>query len=327
MASPSAGPLRIGLLGSGFIAHFHLPALRVGRVARRFIAPSPLQALLGVRAGQVAGVFSPTAAHRDALAAKADLLGLGPCATFPSVEALAGSRAIDTVWILGPNHTRLEHMRVLHRAAKDGRTGVRAVACEKPLARNLKEAREMLRLAEEAGLLTGYLENQIFSTAIQRGKEIVWRRGAANAGRPYLARAAEEHSGPHRPWFWLGSKQGGGVLSDMMCHSLEVARFLLTGPDKPRPSLRPLSASGTTATPHWPRPEYVRRLQELMGPGVEYARTPAEDFARGTIVLEDDRTQRLIIEATTSWSYVGPGLRLPMELLGPEYATEFNSRT
>src|SRR5205807_2249066 len=42
-------------------------------------------------------------------------------------------------------------------------------------------------------------------------------------------------------------------------------------------------------------------------------------------VLEDDRTQRLIIEATTSWSYVGPGLRLQMELLGPEYAMEFNS--
>src|SRR5205807_9051557 len=142
MASPSAGPLRIGLLGSGFIAHFHL------------------QALLGVRDVQVAGVYSPTQAHREALAAKADLLGLGPCAAFPSVEALAGSRALDAVWILGPNHTRLEHMRVLHRAAKDGRTGVRAVACEKPLARNLAEAREMLRLAEDAGLLTGYLANQ-----------------------------------------------------------------------------------------------------------------------------------------------------------------------
>jgi predicted dehydrogenase len=307
MASPSAAPLRIGLLGSGFIAHFHL------------------QALLGVRDVQVAGVFSPTAAHRDALAAKADALGLGPCVAFPSAEALAGSRAIDAVWILGPNHTRLEHMRALHRAATDGRTGVRAVACEKPLARNLKEAREMLHLAEDAGLLTGYLENQIFSTAIQRGKEIVWRRGAANAGRPYLARAAEEHSGPHRPWFWLGSKQGGGVLSDMMCHSVEVARFLLTDPDKPRSSLRPLSASGTIASLKWTRPNYVRRLQELMGPEVDYARTPAEDFARGTIVLEDDRTQRLIIEATTSWAYVGPGLRLQMELLGPEYAMEFNS--
>src|SRR3712207_637807 len=104
------------------------------------------------------------------------------------------------------------------------------VACEKPLARNLAEAREMLRLAEEASLNHGYLENQLFSTAVQRGKDVIWRRGVPAAGRPYLARASEEHSGPHAPWFWLGERQGGGVLSDMMCHSVEVARYLLTEP-------------------------------------------------------------------------------------------------
>ena len=44
-----------------------------------------------------------------------------------------------------------------------------------------------------------------------------------------VARAAEEHSGPHNAWFWQGEKQGGGVLNDMMCHSVEVVRYLLTG--------------------------------------------------------------------------------------------------
>ncbi len=50
---------------------------------------------------------------------------------------------------------------------------------------------------------------------------------------PILARAAEEHSGPHMPWFWEGELQGGGVLNDMMCHSVEVARYLLTPPGQP----------------------------------------------------------------------------------------------
>jgi predicted dehydrogenase len=45
------------------------------------------------------------------------------------------------------------------------------VACEKPLGRTLTEAREMLRLAEDAKLLHGYLENQVFSSAVQRGKD------------------------------------------------------------------------------------------------------------------------------------------------------------
>ncbi len=42
----------------------------------------------------------------------------------------------------------------------------------------------MLELARKAGLLDGYLENQVFSPAVVRGKEIVWARGAAWPARP-----------------------------------------------------------------------------------------------------------------------------------------------
>lgn len=304
---PLERPLRIGLLGSGFIAHFHL------------------QALLGVRNVVVSGVYSPTAAHREALAARANELDLGPCAVFESVEAMLDANAVDAIWILGPNYTRLPTMRVIHAAVKAGSSTLRAVACEKPLARNLGEAREMLRLVEETGLLHGYLENQVFSTAVQRGKEIIWRRGVPSAGRPYLARASEEHSGPHRPWFWQGAEQGGGVLSDMMCHSVEVARFLLTAPGASRDSLRLRNANATVANLKWTRPEYVERLKAMMGPEVDYARHPAEDFARGTLLLEDDAGQQMMIEASTSWAYVGPGLRIQIELLGPEYAMELST--
>ena len=301
------GPLRIGLLGSGFIAGFHL------------------QALLGVRDVTVAGVFSPTPANRKALAERANAMGLGPCKAHDSVGELVGSGEVDAVWILGPNDTRLEHMRAIHESVKENGASLLGVACEKPLARNLVEAREMLRLAEDANLNHGYLENQVFSTAVQRGKEVIWRRGVPAAGRPYLARAAEEHSGPHAPWFWLGEKQGGGVLSDMMCHSVEVARYLLTEPGKGRESLELKSASATIANLKWTRPKYAEQLKREMGPEVDYLRRPAEDFARGTLILEDEAGERVMIEATTSWSYVGPGLRIQLELLGPEYAMEFST--
>jgi predicted dehydrogenase len=299
--------LRIGLQGSGFIAHFHL------------------QALLGVRNVQVAGVYSPTKANREALAARANELELGPCRAFDSLEEMAASGEVDAIWVLGPNDTRVETMRTISEVVRSGRGSVTAVACEKPLARNLAEAREILRLVEEAGLNHGYLENQVFSTAVRRGKDIIWRRGAANAGRPYLARASEEHSGPHKPWFWQGQKQGGGVLSDMMCHSVEVARFLLTAPDAQRGSLKLVSANATVANLKWTRPEYVAKLKEMMGPEVDYARRPAEDFARGTLALEDEQGNTLMIECSTSWAYVGPGLRIQIELLGPEYAMEINT--
>ena len=182
----------------------------------------------------------------------------------------------------------------------------------------------MLRLVEDAGLLHGYLENQLFSTAVMRGKDIIWRRGVPQGGRPYLARAAEEHSGPHEPWFWQGERQGGGVMSDMMCHSVEVGRFLLTAPGAARGSLKVKAVQGSVAYLKWTQDRYARTLAQDFK-GVEMQRRPVEDFARATVTLEDETGREVIVEASTSWSYVGPGLRIDLSLLGPEYAMEFTS--
>jgi predicted dehydrogenase len=284
-----------------------------------------LRSLLGVRNAVVAGVVSATKVRREAFAESANEWGLGPCTSFASLGEMLAAGAIDAIWIASPNHTRLDIMREIHAARRADRTSVFAVACEKPLARTVAEAREMLRLAEDAGLLHGYLENQLFSTAVQRGRDIIWRRAVPNTGRPYLARATEEHSGPHEPWFWDGRRQGGGVLSDMMCHSVEVARFLLTAPGESRDRLKLVSATGTVSTLKWQRPQYAELLRERTGGEIDYARRPAEDFARGLLTLEDPDGNVVVIEATTSWAYVGPGLRITLELLGPEYAMEFNS--
>jgi predicted dehydrogenase len=35
--------------------------------------------------------------------------------------------------------------------------------------------------------------------------------------------------------------------------------------------------------------------------------------------------RQVVAEATTSWSYVGPGLRIACELLGPEYSLEWST--
>jgi predicted dehydrogenase len=216
-------------------------------------------------------------------------------------------------------------MREISALVRSGRASIRAIACEKPLARTLAEAREMLALAEDAGLLHGYMENQVFAPAVERGKDIIWRRAVPASGRPYIARAAEEHSGPHEPWFWRGDKQGGGVLLDMMCHCVEVARHLLTAPGESRGALTPVSANASVATLKWARPFYADRLKSSMGSEVDYAKRPAEDFARGLVTLRDPDGNEVAIEATTSWAYVGAGLRITLELLGPEYAMEFNS--
>jgi predicted dehydrogenase len=233
--------------------------------------------------------------------------------------------AIDAIWLCGPNHARLENVEEIVRTIESGRGSLKGLACEKPLGRNLAEARKLLELVDRVGLAHGYLENQVFAPHLTRGKELLWARGAATTGRPYLARAAEEHSGPHAPWFWQGHLQGGGVLNDMMCHSALVIRHLLTEPGAGRASVRPAKVTGHIASLKWTRPAYARKLTAAMGAAVDFTKTPVEDFASVHVEFETDDGLRVLGEATTSWSYVGAGLRLSAELLGPEYSMQWNS--
>lgn len=297
--------LGIGFIGSGFVAKFHLQAWR------------------GVRDADVLGVYSPNSEHAEATAALARELRVGDARAFKSIEEMVAAPEIDCLWLCGPNHLRVQNMQAICAAIESGKGKLVGIACEKPLARNVSEARKMVDLVERCGLLHGYLEDQIFAPSVTRGKQIMWAKAAALTGRPYLARAAEEHSGPHSPWFWQGELQGGGVLNDMMCHSIEVARFMLTAPDAPRSSIRPVKVSAQIASLKWSRPEYVEVLKTNMG--VDYRNKPAEDFARATINYVDEDSNPLIVEVTTSWSYVGAGLRLSLEVLGPEYSLSMNS--
>ena len=302
----SSGSLGIGIIGSGFNARFHI------------------QAFTRVRDADIRGVWSPNARHARDTAEMASQAEVGDAKAYRSIAEMVADPAIDAIWLCGPNHARIENIEEIVRAMKDG-AKLRGVACEKPLARNVAEARKVARLAASVGLNTGYLENQLFAPDITRGKDLIWTRGAALTGRPYLARAAEEHSGPHMPWFWQGKLQGGGVLNDMMCHSVEVVRHLLTEPGEPRSSITPVRITAQIASLKWTRPAYVKRLKAVMGKEVRYDREPAEDFARATIEYATGNGERLIGEVTTSWSFVGAGLRLSAELLGPEYSMSWNT--
>ncbi len=299
--------------------------LGVGFIGSRFVAKFHLQAWRGVRDADVLGIYSPNAQHAAATAALARELRLGNARAFQSIEQMVAAPEIDCLWLCGPNHLRVQNMQVVCDAIQSRKGKLIGIACEKPLARNAAEARRMVELVEASGLLHGYLEDQIFAPSVTRGKQIMWNRAAELTGRPYLARAAEEHSGPHSPWFWRGELQGGGVLNDMMCHSIEVARFMLTKPGSPRSSIRPVKVSAQIASLKWSRPEYVKDLKQNMGVEVDYANKPSEDFARATINYVDEANNPLIAEVTTSWSYVGAGLRLSLEVLGPEYSLAMNS--
>jgi predicted dehydrogenase len=89
--------------------------------------------------------------------------------------------------------------------------------------------------------------------------------------------------------------------------------------------VRPVRVTAHIASLKWTRPQYASQLAATYGREVDYTQRPAEDFANLTIEFETDDGHRVIGEATTSWSFVGAGLRLSAELLGPEYSMSWNT--
>ena len=299
--------LGIGFIGGGFITRFHI------------------QSLIGVRDCDVIGVMSKTRSSAEDSCALARKLRVGDAEVYNSVTDMIINPNIHALWICAPNFTRIEIMEEIVSAIESAKGELIGVACEKPLGRNVAEAKQMLALAKRVNLLDGYLENQVFAPSVTRGKEIIWARGASTSGRPYLARASEEHSGPHMPWFWEGELQGGGVLNDMMCHSVEEARFMLTAPNASRDSITPLTVNAYASCLKWQRPEYAKILSENSNKKTDYLKRPAEDFARSLIEYKDENDEKLVVETTTSWCFVGAGLRLSLELFGPEYSMFVNT--
>lgn len=302
---PRPKRLGIGFIGSGFNARFHMQGWQT------------------IRDADIRGVWSPSAKNAASAAAYANELDLGPCKPYKTIAQMVADPEIHALWLCGPNQARIANVEEISDTITRGRGELIGLACEKPLARNVAEAKEVVRLTKAAHLKHGYLENQVFAPQVTLGKKIIWARGAATTGRPYLARAAEEHAGPHMPWFWQGKLQGGGVLNDMMCHSALVVRHLLTKPGESLKTVKPVGVTAHIASLKWSRPDYAVKLKKSMG--VDYRRTPSEDFASLMVEFRTDDGLTVMGEATTSWSFVGAGLRLSAELLGPEYSMSWNS--
>ena len=157
------GRLGVGFIGSGFITRFHM---------RSWVA---------VRDADVRGVWSPNRQRAEEAAALARSLRLGEARAFASIEEMVAAPEIDCVWICGPNHARVENMERIAAARSRGAELV-GIACEKPLARNVGEALRVVEMVDKAGVLHGYLENQLFAPALARARDIAWARGAALSG-------------------------------------------------------------------------------------------------------------------------------------------------
>ena len=292
--------LKLGMVGAGFVAQFHA------------------RALAQVRNIELSGIYDIR--KPEALAAYAKEHELGPATVYPSIVEM--TKHVDAIAIYCPNYARLEVMEQIVEGVKSG-AHLKGVICEKPLGRNVREASRLVELAKEADLRTAYYENQIFMKPIQAQLAQLAPQ-QKTMGPLALTRSAEEHGGPHEPWFWDPTRQGGGVLSDMGCHSIAAGWYVLTPIGKLITFLEPISVSADTALLKWGLPAWRDKL--FRERGVDYTKTPAEDFATGMVTYRNPETGQVVkAQFTDSWMFEKQGLRLFMDGMGPGYAFEINT--
>ncbi len=191
--------VRIGMLGSGFVAEFYLLGLA------------------DVNHQEVVLNYSRSKKRGRAFAKKWDIPE-----TTTDLDAAIARDDVDLFVIALPNEEHLPTSLKLSKARRNQ-------ACTKPLARNAREARALLDAARKSGAIHGYLETEVFAPAVVKAKGII---DAGGIGRVLWVRSRESHSGPHSPHFWDVKKTGGGAMNDLGCHTIEMARYAFGKKDK-----------------------------------------------------------------------------------------------
>ncbi|PWH20900.1 MAG: hypothetical protein DDG58_00400 [Ardenticatenia bacterium] len=198
--------IRIGLIGYGFIGKVHTLAYQALPL---MYDPMPARVkLVGV-----------SAASRESVQKAIDQAGY----VFGSTDwrEVVAREDIDVIDCCVPNHLHYEVVMAALRAGKH-------VYCDKPLAANLIQAREMLAEAQRSGRQHRMTFHLRFVPALMRAKQLVEE---GFLGQVFSFRACYLHSGyvnPNRPMSWrLDAAAGGGALVDLGSHVLDLLRYLL----------------------------------------------------------------------------------------------------
>jgi myo-inositol 2-dehydrogenase/D-chiro-inositol 1-dehydrogenase len=202
-------PLRIGLVGYGFMGRAHSNAYK--RVNDFFRLPfrPVLKAVCGRNREKV-----------EEFAAQ-----WGYESTETDWRALVQRPDIDAIDIAGPNNV---HAEIASAAAAAGKM----VFCEKPLGRNVAEAEQMVRAVESAGVPNMVWYNYRRVPAITLAKQLI---DEGRLGRTFHYRAKflqdwtmspELPQGGAALWRLDAAAAGSGVTGDLLAHCIDTAMWL-----------------------------------------------------------------------------------------------------
>jgi predicted dehydrogenase len=228
-------PIRVGLVGAGFAARFHLRGL-----LRVYGVPV-----------HVAGVTSRSATSREKFSQETGV------PAFETFDALCD--AVDVVDLCSPPVTHEEFavaalQRGKHAIIEKPFTGYfgdgspdfhgNAFPKETMLQHAIAGCERILSAAKASGRTLCYAENWIYAPAIQKEREIVAKSGA----QILWMLGNQSHSGSHSPYYGQWRHSGGGSLAGKGCHPLSAALYLkrVEGETRDGQPIRPATVSART---------------------------------------------------------------------------------
>lgn len=157
--------------------------------------------------------------RRDQNAAKQNCAEHGIAHCFATPEELCSSPEVDAVFITSPDAMHYADTLLAIRHGK-------AVLCEKPVAMNAVEAREMADAAQSAGVLYGVAQNFRYNHSVEWLREQI-RSGAI--GDPQFARAEFDYPADRAPRKWIMNPTlaCGGPIGDVGVHCIDALRYVL----------------------------------------------------------------------------------------------------
>ena len=204
-AAPEIG---IGMLGYAFMGKAHTNAYK--KIPYMVYPPPAIPRLVAI-------------AGRNAEATKEAALRYGYERYYTDWREMLKNDRVQLFDNGGPNDA---HAEPSIAAAQAGRH----VLCEKPLARDAREAAGMLEAVTKAGVKHAVMFNYRFVPAIRQAKELI-DSGALGQIYHYRAVYLQEWIMPHygTPMIWRLDKNqaGSGAQGDLGAHIIDLGRFLV----------------------------------------------------------------------------------------------------
>lgn len=189
-------PLRVGVVGTGFIGPVHVEALR----------------RLGM---EVAGICGSSVQRA---APKGEAMGLR---VYPDYDAMLADERVNVVHLTSPNHLHFPQARAALRAGKH-------VVCEKPLAINSRESAELVSLAKKTRRIGAVHFNIRFYPLCQEARARVQR---GELGKVFAVHGSYLQDWLLLPtdWNWRLEPRLGGpmrAVADIGSHWLDLMSFI-----------------------------------------------------------------------------------------------------